>query len=202
MTANELPLFPLDMVLLPARKVPLHIFEERYKQMIRECLDQKSEFGLVWGTDDQFCDVGCAAKVVKLINEFPDGRMNILIEGTKRFRVISRQDIHPYISGVIEDVEDDTEAYDIELGNRLKAIYADAVKLSVGWTTPPPPTEDLSLISYIVAANLSLPLDMQQSLLENPSVNNRLETVTELLESALTGLKEIKRRTQGNGHLA
>ena len=202
MPNNELPLFPLDMVLLPARKVPLHIFEERYKQMIRECLDQESEFGLVWGTDDQFNDIGCTARVAEVIAEFPDGRMNIMIEGVRRFRVVSRQDIHAYISGLTEDLDDDVEPYAIDLGNHLKKIYIEAVKLTVGWATPTPPTEDLSLLSYVVASSLSLPLELQQSLLENTSVNNRLQTVSELLETALTGLKEVKRRTQGNGHLA
>lgn len=199
---NELPLFPLDMVLLPARKVPLHIFEDRYRQMIRECLDKDSEFGLVWGTDEQFCDVGCAARVTKLITEFPDGRMNIMIEGTRRFRLINRQDVHAYISGIVEDIEDDIEPYDIELGNHLKTLYSETLKLTIGWTTPPPPTEDLSLISYIVASNLSLPLDQQQNLLEDRSVNSRLKIVSDILESALSHLKEIKRRTRGNGHLA
>jgi len=202
MTDNELPLFPLDMVLLPARKVPLHIFEDRYQQMIRECLEQKSEFGLLWGTDEQFSDVGCVAKVTKLVTEFPDGRMNIMIEGTSRFRLINRQDIHAYISGVVEKIEDDIEPYDIELGNHLKTLYSKTLKLTIGWTTPPPPTEDLSLISYIVASNLSLPLDQQQNLLEDRSVNSRLKIVSDILESALSHLKEIKRRTRGNGHLA
>jgi Lon protease-like protein len=202
MPKNELPLFPLDMVLLPARKVPLHIFEDRYQQMIRECLERDSEFGLIWGTDDQFSDVGCSARVAQLIEEFPDGRMNILIEGVKRFRVISRQDIHPYISGFVDDIEDDIEPYNIELGKQLKQHYAQAIKLSIGWSTSPPPTEDLSLISYIVAANLSLPLEKQQALLEDTSVNSRLQLMTDILESALTDLAEIKRRTRGNGHLA
>ena len=122
MADNELPLFPLDMVLLPSRKVPLHIFEERYKQMIHECLENDSEFGLIWGTDDQFSDIGCAARVRQLITEFPDGRLNILIEGTRRFRVTSRQDIHPYISGFVEDIVDDSEPYNIGLGNHLKVL--------------------------------------------------------------------------------
>ena len=202
MTNNELPLFPLNMVLLPTRKVPLHIFEDRYQQMIRECLEQDSEFGLVWGTDDQFSDIGCSARVDRLVTEFPDGRMNIIIEGTKRFRVISRKDIHPYISGFVEDIEDDTEPYNIELGNHLKELYAQALKLSIGWATPPPPTEDLSLISYIVAANLGLPHEKQQALLEDTSVNSRLHLISDILKSALTDLAEIKRRTRGNGHLA
>jgi Lon protease-like protein len=202
MNDKELPLFPLDMVLLPGRKVPLHIFENRYKQMVREALDQDSEFGLVWGTDDQFCDIGCTARVSKLIADYPDGRMNIIIEGLGRFRVVERQDIHPYISAVVASVEDATEPYQIELGNRLKSLYSETVKLSIGWTSPPPPTEDLSRISYIVASQLNLPLEKQQSLLEDTSVNSRLALVANILESALSGLKEIKRRTGGNGHLA
>ncbi len=202
MTNNELPLFPLDMVLLPTRKVPLHIFEDRYQHMIRECLDRDSEFGLVWGTDDQFSDVGCSARVVRVVEEFPDGRMNIIIEGVKRFRVISRQDIHPYISGFVEDIEDDIEPYHIDLGNQLKQLYAQALKLSIGWATPPPPTENLSLISYIVATNLSLPHEKQQALLEDTSVNSRLQLMTDILKDVITDLAEIKRRTRGNGHLA
>lgn len=202
MNDNELPLFPLDMVLLPARKVPLHIFEERYKQMIRECLDQETEFGLVWGTDDQFNNIGCAARVDELITEFPDGRMNIVIEGTHRFRVVSRQDIHPYISAIIEQLDDDTEPYNLELGNQLKTQYAEAVKLTLGWAKPTSPTEDLSQISYVVAASLNLPLDQQQQLLEDTSVNSRLNIMSEILDSALVSLREIKRRTRGNGHLA
>ncbi|MGA1196440.1 MAG: LON peptidase substrate-binding domain-containing protein [Candidatus Latescibacterota bacterium] len=202
MANNELPLFPLDMVLLPTRKVPLHIFEDRYQQMIRECLDRDSEFGLVWGTDDQFSDVGCSARIVQVVEEFPDGRMNIIIEGMKRFRVISRQDIHSYISGFVEDIEDDTEPYNIDLGNQLKQLYTQALKLSIGWATPPPPTENLSLISYIVAANLSLPHEKQQALLEETSVNNRLQLMMNILNNVIADLAEIKRRTRGNGHLA
>lgn len=202
MSENELPLFPLDMVLLPSRKVPLHIFEERYKKMIRECLDQETEFGLVWGTDEQFSDVGCAAKVSELITEFPDGRMNIMIQGTRRFRVVSRQDIHAYITAVVQDVEDDKEPYNLGMGNKLKELYSQAIKLSLGWTTPPPPTEDLSQISYVVASSLSLPLEQQQELLEDTSVNNRLKIMADLLENALVRLTEVKRRTRGNGHLA
>ena len=143
----ELPLFPLDMVLLPHRRVPLHIFEERYKQMIGECLDNDTEFGLVWGTDDDFNDIGCAARVVGLLNRFPDGRMNILIEGTRRFRVIQQYDIHPYISGFVEDVEDDDEAFDVALGNRAKKLYSEAMKLSSGWISPQIPAMELGVRS-------------------------------------------------------
>lgn len=197
----ELPLFPLDMVLLPHRRVPLHIFEERYKQMIGECLDNDTEFGLVWGTDDDFNDIGCAARVVGLLNRFPDGRMNILIEGTRRFRVAQQYDIHPYISGFVEDVEDDDEAFDIALGNRAKKLYSEAMKLSSGWISPQIPTMELGTLSYILASNLTLSLDEQQALLESTSPNERLKTVSNALEKSLATLREVKRRTRGNGHL-
>ena len=197
----ELPLFPLDMVLLPHRRVPLHIFEERYKQMIGECLDNNTEFGLVWGTDDDFNDIGCAARVVGLLNRFPDGRMNILIEGTRRFRVIQQHDIHPYISGFVEDVEDDEEALDVALGNRAKKLYSEAMKLSSGWISPQIPAMELGTLSYILASNLTLSLDEQQALLESTSPNERLKTVSNALEKSLVTLREVKRRTRGNGHL-
>ncbi len=197
----ELPLFPLDMVLLPHRRVPLHIFEERYKQMIGECLDNNTEFGLVWGTDDNFKDIGCAARVVGLLNRFPDGRMNILIEGTRCFRVIQQYDIHPYISGFIEEVEDADEAFDIALGNRAKKLYSEALKLSSGWISPQIPAMELGVLSYILAANLTLSLDEQQALLESTSPNERLKTVSNALEKSLVTLREVKRRTRGNGHL-
>ncbi len=197
----ELPLFPLDMVLLPYRRVPLHIFEERYKQMIGECLDNDTEFGLVWGTDDDFNDIGCAARVVGLLNRFPDGRMNILIEGTRRFRVIQRYDIHPYISGFVEERDDKDEAFDISLGNRAKKLYSEAMKLSSGWISPQIPTMELGTLSYILASNLTLSLEEQQALLESTSPNERLKTVSNALEKSLVTLREVKRRTRGNGHL-
>lgn len=200
-TPTELPLFPLDMVLLPHRRVPLHIFEERYKQMIGECLENETEFGLVWGSDDDFCDIGCAARVINLLDRFPDGRMNILIEGTQRFRVIQRQDIHTYISGIVEEIEDDEEVFDLDLGAQVKELYSEAMKLSLGWMAPQTPSTGLDALSFALAANLSFPLPEQQALLESTSVNDRLSTVSDALEKSLVTMREIKRRTRGNGHL-
>lgn len=169
--------------------------------MIGECLENENEFGIVRGRDDDFNDIGCAARVVNLLNQFPDGRMNILIEGTTRFRVIQRQDIHAYISGLVEDIGDDDEAFDLDLGNHVQKLYSEALKLSVGWMSPKMPTTELGALSFLLAANLSLPLDQQQAILESTSVNERLKTVSEALEQSLITLREVKHRTRGNGHL-
>ncbi len=81
---ERFPLFPLGLVLLPGEVVPLHIFEERYKLMIGECLEQDTEFGIVWLSDDELKDTGCSARVTQLLERMEDGRMNILVEGTVR----------------------------------------------------------------------------------------------------------------------
>ena len=198
----ELPLFPLDLVLLPHKQIPLHIFEERYKLMINTCLEQETEFGLVWGTDDNFRPFGCAARVVELVNRLPDGRMDILIEGTQRFKMIERFDLYSYISGVVETVSDLEEAIDLDLGNRVQNLYLEALKLSIGWIQEKQESIELGELSYVVAASIHLPHADQQTLLENRSINDRLKIVYDILEKALGTMREVKRRTGSNGHLA
>ena len=78
---EQFPLFPLGLVLLPGEVVPLHIFEDRYKLMIGECLEGESEFGIVWLSDDGLKEVGCSARIARVLERFEDGRLNILVEG-------------------------------------------------------------------------------------------------------------------------
>src|SRR3954465_8527007 len=103
---NSLPLFPLGIVLLPSEMVQLHIFEERYKLMIGECLERDSEFGIVWLSDDGLRDIGCSARIVRVLDRSEDGRMNILVEGASPFRLLRRIDDMPYPAGDIELLED------------------------------------------------------------------------------------------------
>jgi len=83
---ESFPLFPLELVLLPHEVVPLHIFEERYKLMIGSCLEQDSEFGILWLSDDGLREVGCSARVAQVLERAEDGRMNILAQGGRPFR--------------------------------------------------------------------------------------------------------------------
>ncbi len=99
--SETLPLFPLGLVLLPGNHVPLHIFEDRYRVMIAECVENESEFGIVFGTDADFKPVGCAARVTDIVNRFADGRLNIVITGTDRIRLIERHNDKAYISGIV-----------------------------------------------------------------------------------------------------
>src|ERR671923_42182 len=99
-TIERFPLFPLDLVLLPQELVPLHIFEERYKLMIGECLDEEREFGILWLSDDGLKEVGCSARITRVLERFDDGRLNILIEGSEPFRLMRRIEDLPYPAGV------------------------------------------------------------------------------------------------------
>src|SRR5450631_1934658 len=90
--ANDFPLFPLGLVALPHELVPLHIFEERYKTMMNECLGQGREFGIVWLSDDGLRDVGCACEIDRVLELLDDGRMNLVARGTRPFRVVQRQE--------------------------------------------------------------------------------------------------------------
>ena len=83
----KLKLFPLGIVAFPSKFVPLHIFEERYKKLINECIDQNSEFGVVYQDTNGLADVGCTVTVTKLLNKYPDGRMDIITQGKKIFKL-------------------------------------------------------------------------------------------------------------------
>src|SRR5215211_5023018 len=93
---RDFPLFPLGIVALPHEYVPLHIFEERYRTMIGECLERETEFGIVWQSDDETKPVGCACHIAEVLERMDDGRMNIVTRGTRPFRVVAEQHDLPY----------------------------------------------------------------------------------------------------------
>src|SRR5260370_10104973 len=120
-----LPLFPLDLVLLPGVPVPLHIFEPRYKEMIKECLDQKTVFGIVRSKDDKdedFAKIGCTAEILNVLKTYPDGRMNILAEGQRRFEILQVNQQRTFLQAdvfYLEDENDPPANVDIEKATRL-----------------------------------------------------------------------------------
>ena len=123
-----LPLFPLEVVLLPEELLPLHIFEDRYKEMIGECLAAKSlgspgqEFGVVLAKKGEMEAVGCCARIVNLTRKYRDGRMDILTVGTRRFEVVLTNDEKPYLRGEVEFFEDETGAAVAEEADAQRAI--------------------------------------------------------------------------------
>jgi Lon protease-like protein len=198
--SREFPLFPLGLVALPGELIPLHIFEERYKTMMGRCLEAESEFGIVWLADDGLREVGCAMEIEKVLEEMEDGRMNLLTRGTRPFRVLERQGHLPYPAGVIEFLEDQTGALDLELAGSARAAYADLVRRATD--REPEDRELADMTAYDMAATVDFGLEAKQGLLDLRSENARLRLVTRLFRAATKRLDFVDRaqsRARSNG---
>jgi Lon protease-like protein len=196
----EFPLFPLGIVALPGELIPLHIFEERYKTMMNECLEDDGEFGIVWLSDDGLREVGCACRIERVLERMEDGSMNIAVRGTRPFRVLERQGHLPYPAGVVEFVEDRDDALDPEIVSRAHDAYADLVRRATD--RDPDASELEEMGAYAMAATVDFGLDAKQGLLDLRSENARLRLVTRLFRAAIKRLDFVDRapeRARSNG---
>jgi ATP-dependent Lon protease len=195
------PLFPLGIVLLPGEAVPLHIFEERYKEMIGECLAEEREFGIIWLAEDELKEVGCAARISRVLERFDDGRLNILVEGTSPFRLERRIGELAYPAGDVEFLDDEPDADEAALA-RTRSSYADLVEQVTD--SRPEPEVLGQLGAYGMAATLDIAPSAKQALLELRSEPARLEQLEALFAEALQRIKTARRvaeQASGNGHL-
>jgi Lon protease-like protein len=199
---DEIGLFPLGVVLLPTERIPLHIFEPRYRELIGECLDEGREFGLLLADDEGMRDVGTRAAVTSVLERFDDGRLNIVVEGRERFRLVELTSGRSFQTGEVEPIEDDPgrpQPADVEralgLLRRLGEIAgADVEELGVTSEVP----------SFELAAHVDFEPHLKQQLLELRSEPERLVRLTDLLEGAAQALEvqqESKRIAQGNGRV-
>lgn len=209
MTASSsLPLFPLGVVLFPGMSLPLHIFEERYKQMIGECLEQESEFGVVYYTGEDFYRVGCAASITRLVKRYEDGRMNIVVQGRSRFTIRRILSDKPFLVGQVEYFDDDPTGLTEEteaLSRSAAELFKDVLRQTAP-ETEQDLTGDLSTrdLSFLIPASAGFTLKEKQAFLEMTSVTERLKKSTSSLKQLLDRLrttKEIERLISGNGHL-
>jgi len=196
------PLFPLGLVLLPEEVVPLHIFEERYKLMIGECLEQGTQFGILWLSDDGLRDVGCSANVTELLEQMDDGRMNVLIQGATPFRLVRRIEDLPYPAGDVELLDEEEEAEPDGVAEAAaRERYADLVERVTDSRPEERELEDLD--AYGMAATLDFELAAKQKLLELRSESGRLEQLSELFGSTLERIdvaEATAESARSNGH--
>jgi Lon protease-like protein len=204
---TKIPLFPLGVVLLPEVLLPLHIFEERYKTMIGECLQQDQEFGVVFYNGSEMRSRGCTARIIRVLKRYPDGRMDILTRGEHRFEVVDLHEERPYLEGSIGFFDDEEEPptkemealarEGIELMMKIEEVAADrqiAFELEE--------QIDLKEASYLIASSDGFTPHEKQEFLEMTSTHDRLKkgvgSLRKILERA-TLTKEIKRIIGGNG---
>ena len=201
---TELGLFPLPLVLLPTERIPLHIFEERYRELIGECLDSGGDFGLVYADGDGVREVGTRARVTEVLARLPDGKLDILVEGGDRFRLLELTTGRSFHTGVVAPLEDaddpaDREAVERALGlfDRLRELTRSDVDV---------PEADTSPLSYVLAARVEFAPDDKLELLNDLSERSRLTRLCDLLENAVETAQRVRgaaerAATNGRVHL-
>jgi ATP-dependent Lon protease len=199
---DEIGLFPLGIVLLPTEQMPLHIFEPRYRELIGECLADEREFGLVYADEDGLRQVGTRAAILEVVERFEDGRLNIVVEGGERFRLVELTEGRSFHTAEVEPVEDESdpgESADVE---RALALFQRLVDLT-GSDVDAPAT-DAAQLSYAVAARFDFAPELKQELLQETSERIRLKRLGDLLEAAAEAVErqqEIAARAQTNGRV-
>jgi Lon protease-like protein len=197
---RDFPLFPLGLVALPEELVPLHIFEERYRTMIGECLERGTEFGIVWAADEGVRPVGCAMEIAEVLERLEDGRLNILTRGTRPFRIVDERHDLAYPAGTVEFLVDKEERRDDTTAEAAHAAYSELVQQATDRTLEGDELD--AMTAYQMAATVDFGLDAKQGLLDLRSENARLRLVTRLFRAAMKRLEFIERaqaRARSNG---
>lgn len=207
MAEEMLPLFPLKVVLFPGSALPLHIFEDRYRILVRECLEKSGmEFGINLVEGEKLSFVGCTAVVREVVKRYEDGRFDIVVEGMRRYKLHGMdQDKAPYYVGRVTFLEDETDEVDMTLLNETADLYNRLVKsvyenrlLHISATIASRP------ISFVMAQKIGMALRGRQDLLEMRSENERLRSVHGYLADVVPKLKrsqEVQRIINNDGYI-
>ena len=216
------PLFPLGIVALPSEHLPLHMFEDRYRKVIEQCLSAEPgspqrEFGIVWLSDEELKEVGCACEIERVLERMDDGRLNIVALGTRPFRLLERQDELPYPAGVVEFLDDHAEDDDDDAASAsltavrpssddddaaalARELYRELVEQATDRQLSAAELDSMG--AYEMAATVEFGIDAKQELLELRAESERLRLLATLLRTALDRLELIDRaqtRAASNG---
>src|SRR5258708_4931267 len=203
MRHERIPLFPLNVVLLPGAELPLHIFEPRYRAMVKSCLEEQSEFGMLLSLDKGVARVGCTAEILEVAKRYSDGRMDILTVGRARLRFVELFRDDPLLEGSVDYLDaretPTNPGIQRELVELFEAchtlIFEDYPKNLEG-----APEEQLS---YLIAAALPMDLLWKQQILELRSEPDRQERLVPYLREWAPHLQKSeagRQRAGGNAH--
>ena len=199
---NEIGLFPLNLVLLPGEQAPLHVFEPRYRELIGECLAENEEFGLVLADEDGIREVGTRAGVIEVLEQFDDGRLNVVVQGRERFRLVELTEGRSFTTAEVEEIDDEGDDPTEEEVEQCLAAYDRVVEAAEA------DLEDLDLaadsIAFQIAARVDFGTEIKQGLLELRSERERVLRLAPMLNQAADAVKrdrEIRDRASGNGRV-
>jgi ATP-dependent Lon protease len=200
-----LPLFPLQLVAFPGSAIPLHIFEERYKQMVGEAEARSSEFGIVLAKDDGIANAGCTVVVEQILRRYPDGRFDLIARGQRRFEIVSLDQEKDYLRGEVEYFADE-DAAPADAGLRQLAIEGLAkIRQALDESSERTPDPENPFLSFELAQGIE-DLDFQNMVQRSRSESERLRMFANFAEKYIERRKyaEKMRRSapqNGFGHL-
>jgi Lon protease-like protein len=201
---NELGLFPLPLVLFPTERIPLHIFEPRYRELIDECVETGGEFGLALATGDGAVhEIGTRAKVIDVLDVLEEGHMNIVVEGQERFRLLELTSGRSFTTGRVEPVADDNDPANPADVDRAGSLFGELAALAESDVDRPDPSSPS--FDWELAARVDLGVDAEQELLALQSPRARMVRLAELLTIALESLQveqALRERASRNGKVS
>jgi Lon protease-like protein len=196
-----LPLFPLDTVLLPGTPIPLHVFEPRYKEMIGECLEEKTSFGIVRASQDSIAEIGCSAEILEVTKRYDDGRMDILCAGRRRFEVMRVNEERAFLQAEVTYFDDEPASAPSEQVKQALQLYLELMRLVDAEAATP--EASMPQLSFQLAAPMPLDLDFKQTLLSMRSEKERIAAVVKYFEALLPRMRravKARQKAGGNGH--
>ncbi len=199
----KVPLFPLDVVLFPGTPLPLHIFEERYKEMIGECLADHSGFGVVRAQREGLAVIGCIAKIVRVMHEYEDGRLDILCDGHERFEIEMLDNSRDFLQAEVDFFSDDGAASTRQMREQCVALHFEVLELAGAEHQPAPLNLDTP-VAFQLAWALPSDLGFKQQLLSIRSDAERTRRLCDFYKTMLPKLRTGARAGQiahGNGHV-
>ena len=197
-----LPLFPLDVVLLPGTPLPLHIFEPRYKEMIGECLERNQAFGVVRAKEGAVAEIGCTAEIVTVTKKYEDGRMDIVTLGHDRFEVLHVNHERAFPQAEVVYLRDEAGTASPEEISQAMKLHSEIMTLAGAQPTDASEI-DKQQLSFYLAGSLPLGLDFKQALLGMKSEPERLQAIISFFETILPSMRRtvhVRRKAGGNGH--
>lgn len=203
---ERLPLFPLHVVLFPESLLPLHIFEERYKVLINRCVGTEEEFGVNFAMERNIAVVGCTAVVENVLRRYPDGQLDIVVRGERRYTLDRYEQANPpYLVGVVRFLESGADVIDPKLAGATVALYNELVE-TVYKGSVNRLNESLAVegISYRMAQKSGLTLEQRQAILEMETENDRLAYLHSYFGEVipeLSRIEQIQHIVQNDGYL-
>lgn len=199
---DSLPLFPLGVVLYPHERMPLHIFEPRYQDLIEFCLEYDHPFGVILFEQGEMAEVGCTARIEKVTARYEEGNLDVLVRGERRFRLVEVREERTYLTAAVELLQDAPQSLRSEMKERAITQHMKLLELA-GRTVRPSLYQGVEEVSFVMAHNAGLTLQQKQKVLELAGENDRIAFLVNHFEDLIPRveqMEDVRRKIQSNGH--